>query len=141
MGDTGPGRIEDYALLSDLRTAALVGRDGSIDWLCMPRFDSPSCFSRLLGTEDDGHWRIAPTGEVVSVRRSYRDGSLVLETEFETVDGVVRLIDTMPPEQDDWDADTRVGARAGGRGRAGRDVVAVGAAVRLRRLGAVGAAR
>ncbi|GAB2996906.1 glycoside hydrolase family 15 protein [Saccharothrix stipae] len=108
MGDTGPGRIEDYALLSDLRTAALVGRDGSIDWLCMPRFDSPSCFSRLLGTEDDGHWRIAPTGEVVSVRRSYRDGSLVLETEFETVDGVVRLIDTMPPEQDDWDADTRV---------------------------------
>ncbi|WP_367134291.1 glycoside hydrolase family 15 protein [Saccharothrix sp. HUAS TT1] len=108
MGDTGPGRIEDYALLSDLRTAALVGRDGSIDWLCMPRFDSPSCFSRLLGTEDDGHWRIAPTGEVVSVRRSYRDGSLVLETEFETVDGVVRLIDTMPPEEDDWDADTRV---------------------------------
>jgi glucoamylase len=108
VGDTGPGRIEDYALLSDLRTAALVGLDGSIDWLCMPRFDSPSCFSRLLGTEDDGHWRIAPTGEVVSVRRSYRDGSLVLETEFETVDGVVRLIDTMPPEQDHWDADTRV---------------------------------
>ncbi|MEV8441549.1 glycoside hydrolase family 15 protein [Actinosynnema sp. NPDC051121] len=108
MGDTGPGRIEDYALLSDLRTAALVGRDGSIDWLCMPRFDSPSCFSRLLGTEDDGHWRIAPVAEAVAVRRSYRDGSLVLETEFETVDGVVRLIDTMPPEQDDWDADTRV---------------------------------
>ncbi|MCE6995721.1 glycoside hydrolase family 15 protein [Saccharothrix sp. S26] len=108
MGDTGPGRIEDYALLSDLRTAALVGRDGSIDWLCMPRFDSPSCFSRLLGTEDDGHWRIAPVAEPLSVRRSYRDGSLVLETEFETVDGVVRLIDTMPPEQEDWDADTRV---------------------------------
>ncbi|TQM82196.1 glucoamylase [Saccharothrix saharensis] len=108
MGDTGPGRIEDYALLSDLRTAALVGRDGSIDWLCMPRFDSPSCFSRLLGTEDDGHWRIAPVAEALSVRRSYRDGGLVLETEFETVDGVVRLIDTMPPEQDDWDADTRV---------------------------------
>ncbi|NUS62918.1 MAG: glycoside hydrolase family 15 protein [Saccharothrix sp.] len=108
VGDTGPGRIEDYALLSDLRTAALVGRDGSIDWLCMPRFDSPSCFSRLLGTEDDGHWRIAPVAEAVAVRRSYRDGSLVLETEFETVDGVVRLIDTMPPEQDDWDADTRV---------------------------------
>ncbi|WP_170232450.1 glycoside hydrolase family 15 protein [Saccharothrix saharensis] len=108
VGDTGPGRIEDYALLSDLRTAALVGRDGSIDWLCMPRFDSPSCFSRLLGTEDDGHWRIAPVAEALSVRRSYRDGGLVLETEFETVDGVVRLIDTMPPEQDDWDADTRV---------------------------------
>ncbi|MBY8854250.1 DUF5911 domain-containing protein, partial [Saccharothrix sp. MB29] len=62
----------------------------------------------LLGTEDDGHWRIAPTGEVRSVTRSYRDGSLVLETVFKTVDGVVRLIDTMPPEQDHWDADTRV---------------------------------
>ncbi|HWO66550.1 MAG TPA: glycoside hydrolase family 15 protein [Umezawaea sp.] len=106
--DTGPGRIEDYALLSDLRTAALVGRDGSVDWLCMPRFDSPSCFSRLLGTEDDGHWRIAPTAEVTAVRRRYRDNTLVLETEFETAEGVVRLVDTMPPEATADDADTRL---------------------------------
>jgi glucoamylase len=102
------GPIEDYALLSDLRTAALVGKDGSVDWLCMPRFDSPSCFSSLLGTEDDGHWRICPTGEVLSVRRRYRDNTMILETEFETLDGVVRLIDTMPPEAAEGDADTRL---------------------------------
>jgi glucoamylase len=90
-----PGRIGDYALLSDLRSAALVGRDGSIDWLCLPRFDSPSCFARLLG--GDGHWRIAPSGEVTEVRRRYVDGSLVLQTEFHTAHGVVRLTDAMPP--------------------------------------------
>ncbi len=98
VGD-GPGRIEDYALLSDLRTAALVAKDGSIDWLCLPRFDSPSCFSRLLGGERDGHWRIAPTGEVREVRRRYRDTSAVLETEFRTATGSVHLIDSMPPQE------------------------------------------
>jgi GH15 family glucan-1,4-alpha-glucosidase len=102
------GLIEDYALLSDLRTAALVGKDGSIDWLCMPRFDSPSCFARLLGGEDQGHWQISPIAPVTEVRRRYRDSSLVLETDFHTEDGVVRLIDTMPPEQDDADGDTRL---------------------------------
>jgi GH15 family glucan-1,4-alpha-glucosidase len=97
----GPGLIEDYALLSDLRTAALVGRDGSIDWLCLPRFDATSCFSRLLGDERHGHWRIAPTHAVTETRRRYRDNSLVLETEFTTGDGVVRLTDFLPPQAGD----------------------------------------
>jgi glucoamylase len=98
---SGPGRIEDYALLSDLRTAALVGLDGSIDWLCLPRFDASACFSRLLGDDDHGHWRIAPTAPVTETRRRYRDSSLVLETEFVTGDGVVRLIDFLPPQAGD----------------------------------------
>jgi len=98
---SGPGRIEDYALLSDLRTAALVGLDGSIDWLCLPRFDASACFSRLLGDDDHGHWRIAPTAPVIETRRRYRDNSMVLETEFVTGDGVVRLIDFLPPQAGD----------------------------------------
>ncbi|MEV0699300.1 glycoside hydrolase family 15 protein [Saccharopolyspora sp. NPDC050389] len=98
-GDHGPGPIEDYALLSDLRTAALVGKDGSIDWLCLPRFDAPSCFARLLGNDQDGHWQIAPTEPVREVRRRYRDNSLVLETEFRTDGGALRLIDSMPPHE------------------------------------------
>ncbi len=69
----GPGPIEDYALLSDLRTAALVGMDGSIDWLCLPRFDASSCFSRLLGDEQDGHWRIAPTARCPARRPAATD--------------------------------------------------------------------
>ncbi|MGH3625415.1 MAG: glycoside hydrolase family 15 protein [Sciscionella sp.] len=100
---SSPGEIADYALLSDLRAAALVGRDGSIDWLCLPRFDSPSCFARLLGTDSDGHWRIAPAHEEQEVVRSYRDGTLILETEFHTPDGVVRLVDTMLPHEVDQD--------------------------------------
>ncbi|SFS87214.1 glycoside hydrolase family 15 protein [Saccharopolyspora flava] len=96
---TGPGLIEDYALLSDLRTAALVGRSGSLDWLCLPRFDSPSCFSRLLGGNGDGYWSIAPTEPVREVSRRYRDTTLVLETEFRTDSGVLRLIDFMPPHE------------------------------------------
>ncbi|GAA2815058.1 glycoside hydrolase family 15 protein [Saccharopolyspora taberi] len=91
--------IEDYALLSDLRTAALVGSDGSIDWLCLPRFDAPSCFARLLGTGRDGHWRIAPVAPVRRVERRYRDNTLVLETDFHTDHGVVRLVDSMPPHE------------------------------------------
>jgi GH15 family glucan-1,4-alpha-glucosidase len=98
---SGPGRIEDYALLSDLRTAALVGLDGSIDWLCLPRFDASACFSRLLGDDDHGHWRIAPTAPVTETRRRYRDRSMVLETEFVTGDGVVRLVDFLPPQAGD----------------------------------------
>lgn len=96
---TGPDLIEHYALLSDLRTAALVGKDGSIDWLCLPRFDSPSCFTRLLGHDHHGHWRIAPTDRAHRVDRRYRDNSLVLETEFQTGDGTVRLVDSMPPHE------------------------------------------
>jgi GH15 family glucan-1,4-alpha-glucosidase len=90
-------RIEDYALIGDTQTVALVGRNGSIDWLCFPRFDSGACFAALLGTPDHGRWLIAPRDAVRSTRRWYRDESLVLETEFETDTGVVRLIDCMPP--------------------------------------------
>ena len=94
-------RIEDYALIGDLQTSALVGRNGSVDWLCLPRFDSASCFTALLGEEKHGRWLIAPAGEVRSVSRCYREGTLVLETDFETADGVARVIDFMPPREGD----------------------------------------
>jgi GH15 family glucan-1,4-alpha-glucosidase len=90
-------RIEDYALIGDCETAALVSRDGSIDWLCFPRFDSPACFAALLGTPEHGRWRLAPVEAVRQVHRRYREGTLVLETEFETAEGRVALIDCMPP--------------------------------------------
>ncbi|MFI6074443.1 glycoside hydrolase family 15 protein [Actinoplanes sp. NPDC051343] len=89
-------RIEDYAIIADTQTAALVGRDGSIDWLCVPRFDSGAILASLLGNEENGHWTIGPVG-AATVKRRYRDDTLVLETEFETADGVVRLTDFMPP--------------------------------------------
>jgi GH15 family glucan-1,4-alpha-glucosidase len=89
-------RIEDYGLIGDLQAAALVGRNGSVDWLCLPRFDSPSCFSALLGDEGHGRWLLAPPADVRSSSRRYRPGTLVLETEFETDEGVVRVIDFMP---------------------------------------------
>jgi GH15 family glucan-1,4-alpha-glucosidase len=91
-----PLRIEDYALIGDCETAALVGRDGSIDWLCVPRFDSPACFAALLGAPDHGRWLISPSVPVRATRRRYRPGTLVLETEFETDAGVVVLVDCMP---------------------------------------------
>lgn len=91
------GLIEDYALLGDLQTAALVGRDGSIDWLCFPHFDSPACFAALLGDEDNGHWQIAPAAGGRSTRRSYRGDTLVLETIWETPEGTVKVVDCMPP--------------------------------------------
>lgn len=90
-------RIEDYAMIGDCHTVALVGRDGSIDWLCLPRFDSGACFAALLGTPEHGRWLIAPAGEVTAVRRRYRDGTLVLETDFDTATGGVTVIDFMPP--------------------------------------------
>src|SRR5687767_9748952 len=89
--------LERYALVGDLQTAALVGSDGSIDWLCLPRFDSGACFAALLGDERHGRWRIAPAGEVRAVRRRYRPGTLVLETELDTDEGTVRIVDCMPP--------------------------------------------
>jgi GH15 family glucan-1,4-alpha-glucosidase len=92
-------KIEDYALIGDLHTAALVGRNGSIDWLCFPRFDSEACFARLLGTHEHGYWRIGPAGgdEVITAsRRRYREGTLVLETEFDTAVGSIRVTDCMP---------------------------------------------
>jgi GH15 family glucan-1,4-alpha-glucosidase len=91
------GRIEDYGLVGDLHTAALVGRDGSIDWLCLPRFDSPACFAALLGDDGNGRWRIAPAGGATCTRRRYRGDSLVLESEWVTPTGTVRLVDVMPP--------------------------------------------
>jgi GH15 family glucan-1,4-alpha-glucosidase len=90
-------RIEDYGLIGDLQTAALVGRDGSIDWACFPRFDSGACFAALLGTSDHGRWLIAPRGDAWSPGRRYRAKTLVLETEWECEGGKVRVIDFMPP--------------------------------------------
>jgi GH15 family glucan-1,4-alpha-glucosidase len=92
-----PSRIEDYALIGDLRTAALVGRDGSIDWLCWPHFDSQACFAALLGEPKNGRARIAPKDKRARVTRRYRSDTLILETRFETADGVATLIDFMPP--------------------------------------------
>ncbi|MFI8087812.1 glycoside hydrolase family 15 protein [Streptomyces sp. NPDC086080] len=89
-------RIEDYALIGDEQTAALVGAGGSIDWLCLPRFDSAACFARLLGDENNGHWRIAPVGADRCTRRSYREDTLVLDTEWETPEGAVLVTDLMP---------------------------------------------
>jgi GH15 family glucan-1,4-alpha-glucosidase len=88
--------LEDYGLIGDMQAAALVGRNGSVDWLCLPRFDSASCFSALLGDERHGRWLLAPAGEVRASSRRYRPGTLVLETDFETADGAVRVIDFMP---------------------------------------------
>jgi GH15 family glucan-1,4-alpha-glucosidase len=91
-----PSRIEDYALIGDCYTAALVSRCGSIDWLCLPRFDSGSCFAALLGEPAHGRWLLAPAGEVRTSRRRYRDGTLVLETDHETEEGAVTVVDCMP---------------------------------------------
>jgi GH15 family glucan-1,4-alpha-glucosidase len=90
-------RIEDYGLIGDCETAALVGRDGSIDWLCWPAFDSDACFAALLGDERHGRWLIAPAETISKTSRRYRDNTLILETRFETESGVVELIDFMPP--------------------------------------------
>jgi GH15 family glucan-1,4-alpha-glucosidase len=96
-----PLPIEDYGVIADTQTAALVGRNGSIDWLCVPRFDSPACFAALLGDDDHGHWQIAPAGNITSVSRRYRGNTLVLETEFHTDEGSARVVDCMPvPERE-----------------------------------------
>jgi GH15 family glucan-1,4-alpha-glucosidase len=91
--------IEDYALLGDLQSAALVNRDGRIDWLCLPRFDSGACFAALVGTEENGHWTLQPEGDFRATGRRYRGDTLVLETTLETNEGAVRLIDFMPPRE------------------------------------------
>ncbi|MFI7100192.1 glycoside hydrolase family 15 protein [Streptomyces sp. NPDC050161] len=91
-----PPRIEDYALIGDLQTAALVGRDGSIDWLCLPRFDSGACFAALIGGKDNGHWRLAPAASDARATRAYRGDSLVLDTVWDTPTGSVKVTDFMP---------------------------------------------
>ncbi len=97
-------RIEDYALIGDCETAALVGRDGSIDWLCWPRFDSDACFAALLGTPEHGRWlHRAATTATCDVTRRYRPNTLILETRFETADGAATLIDFMPPRDGNSD--------------------------------------
>jgi GH15 family glucan-1,4-alpha-glucosidase len=96
-------RLEDYGLIGDLQSAALVGRSGSIDWLCFPRFDSGACFAALLGNEEAGRWLIEPAGEVRATRRRYRGDTLVLETEVDTEEGTIRLVDFMPPRGHDPD--------------------------------------
>jgi len=93
-------KIEDYGLIGDCETAALVGRDGSIDWLCWPAFDSDACFAALLGTHRNGRWQIAPAEEVTKSSRRYWDNTLILETHFETAGGIVAVIDFMPPRGD-----------------------------------------
>src|SRR5437588_6617820 len=92
--------IEDYALIGDCQTAALVCRDGSIDWLCLPRFDSGACFAALLGTPKHGRWLITPAGQPRRVSRRYKQQTLLLETEFETDEGVATLVDCMPPREE-----------------------------------------
>src|SRR5918997_175573 len=92
-----PLPLERYGLIGDTQTAALVGDDGSIDWLCLPRFDSAACFAALLGDESAGRWLLAPASGGVCTRRRYRGDSLVLETEWDTPGGTVRVLDLMPP--------------------------------------------
>src|SRR5437867_10996516 len=93
---SGPLHIEDYALLGDCHTAALVGRDGSIDWLCLPRFDSGACFAALLGTPQHGRWHLAPAPEIETTRRRYQGDTLVLETEYETAERLAAAVHRMP---------------------------------------------
>jgi GH15 family glucan-1,4-alpha-glucosidase len=123
------GRIEDYALIGDLQTAALVGRDGSIDWLCLPRFDSAACFAALLGGTDNGRWRLAPVNAAQCAERSYRGDTLVLDTYWDTPTGRVRVTDFMPQRDRAPDvvriveglaaAPTTTGWRSPGRTRCG----------------------
>ena len=89
-------RIEDYALLGDLQTAALIDRSGSIDWCCFPRFDSGACFAALLGGPENGRWLLAPATEISRHERRYRHDTLILESVFETAEGRIRAIDFMP---------------------------------------------
>ena len=105
-------KIEDYALIGDCHSAALVGRDGSIDWLCWPRFDSGACFAALLGGREHGRWKIGPAGEA-TVRRRYRDDTLILETDFETADGAVALVDFMPTRAEHCELGRSVVGRRG----------------------------
>ena len=113
--------IEDYGFIGNMLSCALVARNGSIDWLCLPRFDSDACFAALLGTEENGRWLIAPKGEVTRVTRRYRPGTTILETSFETAEGAVTLIDFMPLAEDEEHVDV-VRIVRGDRGRVVMDL-------------------
>src|SRR5580700_8183929 len=93
-------RIEDYGMIGDCHTAALVSREGSIDWLCLPSFDSAACFAALLGTSENGYWLITPDCPIKRIQRRYREDTLILETTFETEAGTVTLVDCMTPTTD-----------------------------------------
>src|SRR5687768_5571705 len=108
-----PARIEDYALIGDCQTAALVAKNGSIDRLCLPRFDSGACFAALLGGPEHGHWQIAPAGEPQRISRRYIDGSVALEAVFENAEGEVALLDCMPPRSTEPDLVRIVEGRRG----------------------------
>jgi len=118
-------RIEDYALIGDCETAALVGRDGSIDWLCWPAFDSDACFAGLLGTQENGRWIIAPVEQVTRASRRYLDNTLILETRFETASGIVAITDFMPLRGDASDVVRLI------RGVAGRVKLAMQLVIRF----------
>ena len=90
-------RIEDYAFVSDTQSGALISRNGCVDWLCLPRFDSGACFAALLGDEENGCWTLRPKGKITKSERRYRGDTLILETDFHTNEGAVRYIDFMPP--------------------------------------------
>lgn len=98
-------RIEDYGLIGNMLSAALVGKDGSIDWLCLPRFDSPACFAALLGTPENGRWQITPVGKGAKVSRRYLPDTAILETRFETPTGTITLTDFMPVGERDRSLD------------------------------------
>jgi len=117
-----PSRIEDYAIIADLQTAGLVSRDGSIDWLCLPRFDSSASFAALLGGAKAGRWRIAPISGGTCTRRSYREDTLILESVWETDSGVVSVTDFMPRRQTEPDVVRFVQGKAG-RVRMGVELV------------------
>ncbi len=125
--------IEDYALLGDGETAALLNRDGSIDWLCWPRFDDDACFAALLGTAENGHWLLAPMAPVTQRSRRYQDDTLVMETDFATAEGAVRITDFMPMRKG---ASALVRIVVGLRGTTS-DAMRAAPALRLRRVSAL----
>ena len=129
-------KIEDYALLGDLHTAALVSTAGSVDWLCLPRFDSPAVFAALLHNDQAGHWTLAPAVASECTTRRYAGNTLVLETDWVTADGAVRVIDFMPPRA--RHAASR--SHRGGPGRRGGDAIDAATAIRLRSGSSVGSA-
>src|SRR3979411_2380348 len=101
--DRSPAKIEDYGFLSDTQTGALVSREGCVDWLCLPRFDSAACFASLIGEKKNGHWLFTPAEKIDKLRRGYRGDTLIIEPEIAPKSGAVRLIDFMPPRGENPD--------------------------------------